>query len=119
MKALIIEEGSVVVAPLLQADEMVKSRPAIILRNLPAYQDVLVCGLSTQLQQYVPNFDEIISPSDDDFEQSGLVYRSLIRLGFLVAIPRKRVLGIIGSISVERHTRLLSKLSEYLVEDLS
>ncbi len=118
MKAQTIAEGKVVVTPLLQADGLVKTRPAIILRDLPSYQDILVCGISTQLQRYVLDFDEIISPHDDDFTLSGLRYVSLIRLSFLIAIPRKRILGILGSISTERHRRLLKRLSNYLVENL-
>jgi mRNA interferase MazF len=112
-----MEEGNVVITPLLHADGLAKRRPAVILRDLPAYQDVLVCGISTQLRQYVAGFDEIISSDDDDFVQSGLTYTSVIRLGFLVAIPNKRVLGIIGVISSERHDRLLRNLSAYLVEN--
>jgi hypothetical protein len=39
---------------------------------------------------------------------------SLIRLGFLAVLPASNFLGTIGSISGQRHQRLLSKLSEYL-----
>ncbi len=113
-----MEEGNAIITPLLQADGLVKKRPAIVLRNLPNYQDALVCGISTQLHQYVPDFDEIISQDDEDFIKSGLRYTSVIRLGFLLAIPQDRVLGVTGAISVERHRRLLEKLSNYLVEDI-
>ncbi len=56
----------------------------------------------------------MISPADTDFKSSGLRSESLIRLGFLAVLPRHRVLGSIGSISAERHKRLLRKLSDYL-----
>lgn len=101
-----MKEGDVVLTPIPQADGKVKNRPAIILREMPGYSDVLVCGVSTQLHHYVQGFDEIISPTDTDFASSGLVSASLIRLGFLAVLPRKDIAGSIGSISSERHERL-------------
>ena len=60
-----MKESDVILTPLFQADVDIKYRPAIVLREMPLpYQDLLVCGVSTQLNQYVPEFDEIISPSD-------------------------------------------------------
>ncbi|NIV03767.1 MAG: transcriptional regulator, partial [Calditrichae bacterium] len=60
------------------------------------------------------NFDEIIAPGDDDFESSGLLSKSVIRLGFLAVLPRKNIAGSIGSISAKRHKRLLKSRSDYL-----
>ncbi len=82
-----MKEGDVILTPIPQANGMVKNRPAIILREMPPYRDVLVCGISTQLHQYVKDFDEIISPTDADFTTSGLVAASLIRLSFLAVLP--------------------------------
>lgn len=111
-----MKEGDIILAPVPQADGRVKNRPAIILRELPPYQDFLVCGVSTQLHQKVEDFDEIISPTDSDFSPSGLKSESLIRLGFLAVLPRSSAIGSIGSISSERHKRLLKTLSNYLVK---
>ena len=105
-----------VIVPLPQADGRIKDRPAIILRELPPFRDVLICGVSTQLRQVVKDFDEIISRSDADFGSSGLREESLVRLGFLVVVPRNKIVGTIGSISPQRHKRLLQRLSEYLVQ---
>jgi mRNA interferase MazF len=110
-----MKEGDVVVLPLPQADGRVKNRPAIVLREMPPFQDVLVCGVSTQLRQAAKDFDDLISSSDSDFVSSGLIEESLIRLGFLVVVSRSRIAGSIGSISSERHKRLLQKLSEHLL----
>jgi len=110
-----MKEGDVIVVPMPQADGMVKNRPAIILREMPPFQDMLVCGVSTQLRQAAKDFDEVISPNDQDFVLSGLVEESLIRLGFLVVVPRARIAGSIGSISPERHKRLVQNLSKYIV----
>jgi len=86
----------------------------LVLRRMPGFGDLLVCGISTQLRQQVPGFDETIQPSHPDFKTSGLKAPSLIRLGFLAVLPVGDFLGTIGSISGERHQRLLSRLSEHL-----
>lgn len=77
-----MRQGDVVVVPMPQADGMAKHRPAIILREMPPFRDVLLCGVSTQLRQAAKDFDEVISPTDADFASSGLKEESLIRLGF-------------------------------------
>jgi len=109
-----MKEADVIIVPLPQSDGMVKNRPAVILREMPPFQDPLVCGLSTQLRQATKDFDEVISSRDADFHASGLKDESLIRLGFLAVIPRNQIAGSIGSISSERHKRLLQRLSKYL-----
>ena len=111
-----MKEGEVILTPLPQADGVVKNRPALFLREMPPFGDVLVCGISTQLHQQTPDFDELIMRSDSDFVISGLVADSVIRLGYLAVLPRKGIIGSIGAVSPERHTRLLRKLSAYLVE---
>lgn len=109
-----MKEGSVVLAVLPQADGELKRRPAIVLRVLPGYHDLLICGVSSRLYQEVKGFDEVVSRSDADFVSSGLQTDSLIRLGHLIALPEKRFEGEIGSISSKRHKRLLKTRSNYL-----
>jgi mRNA interferase MazF len=111
-----MNEGNIIVAIFQQSDGKTKRRPALILRELPPFRDVLLCGISTKLKQEVKGFDEIIFSTDDDFEESGLDSDSLIRLGFLLQIPRRDIVGTIGSISKERYHRLLKNLSEYLLK---
>src|SRR3989337_4507683 len=112
-----MRESNVILASIPQADGGKKNRPAIILRELPTYGDFLGCGVSTQLQHCSKDFDEIISPADEDFKSSGLLSKSLIRLGFLAVLPRSRILGSIGTISSKRHKHLLKTLSDYLIGD--
>ena len=111
-----MKEGDVILTPVPQADGKVKNRPAIVLREMPRYRDMLVCGVSTQLQQEVKGFDEVIFQSDIDFTTSGLLSDSLIRLGFLAVLPRSSIAGSIGAISSQRHQRLLKTLSDYLLK---
>jgi mRNA interferase MazF len=113
-----MKEGDVILTPIPQADGNVKHRPAVILREMPPFRDMLVCGVNTQLHHYVQGFDEIITPEDADFASSGLIAASLIRLSFLAVIPQRGIAGSVGSIAPERHQRLLKALSMYLVPDL-
>jgi mRNA interferase MazF len=113
-----MQEGDVILTPVPQANGQVKNRPAVVLKALPPFQDLLVCGVSTQLQQQVKDFDEIIDASDANFRTSGLLAPSLIRLGFLAVLPQKNVAGAIGKISPERHERLLRNLSGYLLRNI-
>lgn len=114
-----MNEGDVVLTPFFQVDGKKKNRPAIVLRIMPPFADLLVCGVSRQLRQRVPDFDEVISAADADFTSSGLREASLVRLGFLAVLPAAEFLGEIGSVSPERHRRLLSRLANYLLESAS
>jgi len=111
-----MKEAEIVIAVFPQADSSLKRRPALILREMQPFRDFLICGISTQIRQKVEDFDEIISPVDEDFAASGLEAESLIRLGFLLVLPRNQIIGSIGFISEERHKRLLKNLSDYLIK---
>jgi mRNA interferase MazF len=78
-----MKEGDVLLASIPQSDGARKDRPVLFLKRMPPFQDFLVCGISSQLQQAVPRLDETLAPSDADFRMSGLKAPSLIRLGYL------------------------------------
>jgi mRNA interferase MazF len=109
-----MKEGDVVLTPLPQADGKVKNCPAVVLRVMPQYGDLLVCGVSTQVHRGVAGFDETIRPGDPDFVGSGLKHASVIRLGFLVVLPAANFIGAIGAIDADRHQRLLERLARHL-----
>ncbi len=109
-----MKERDVVLMPIAQADGQKKPRPVLLLREMPKYGDFLVCGISSQLQQNILNFDELIQLKDADFSDSGLVKPSVIRLSFLAIVRRAEVMGQLGTISPDRHQRLLSNLANYL-----
>jgi mRNA interferase MazF len=113
-----MKEGDVVLTPLPQADGEIKPRPALVLRRLPPFGDLLVCGISTQIRIAVADFDDVIRSSDHDFGGSGLLGDSVLRLGFLAVLPALRIAGSIGEVSPERHQRLLVRLSRFLVQEL-
>ncbi len=110
-------EGDVALTSLPQADGRTKPRPAILLRRVPPFGDWLICGVSTQLHKAVIGFDDIIEPHHPDFRQSGLKAASVIRLGFLAVLPSDHFLGVLGSISHERHAKLLQRLSTFLAAE--
>ena len=110
-------EGDVALTPLPQADGRFKPRPAILLRQMPPFGDWLICGVSSQIHQQVVGFDEVIDASHPDFAGSGLKVASLIRLGFLTTMPAENFLGRLGSISHERHARLLDRLARFIATE--
>ena len=109
-----MNEGDIVVAALRQADGTSKARPAPFLMQMPPFQDLLVCGISTQLQHMVPGLDESILPTDADFKASGLKAGSIIRLGYLAVLPRNMISGRIGSIPSQRLGRILTRLADFI-----
>src|SRR5205823_6259968 len=69
-----------------------KLRPASVLSFLLGpYQKALICGISTQLQQIQPNWDELVDVADLDFVSSGLKQPSVIRLNFLYGAARSQL----------------------------
>ena len=67
-----MNEGDVALTPIPQEDGLIKNRSVVLLRRLPPYNDFLVCGVSTQLKQFVKGFDELLSPNDRDFATRNL-----------------------------------------------
>jgi mRNA interferase MazF len=109
-----MKEGDIILIALRQADGQFKNRPALLLRSFPPFGDWLICGISSQLHQRVPDFDEVLALADLDYASSGLRAESVIRLGFLAVVPVRDILGSIGSVAPERHHRLLDRLSNFL-----
>ena len=107
----------IVLARLQQADGQFKLRPVLLLKQIPPFNDWLVCGISSQVRHAVPDFDEIIRESDSDFPESGLHTSSVVRAGFLATLPQKDLPGMIGNIHPARHQRLLKNLAAFLKED--
>jgi mRNA interferase MazF len=94
-----------------------KSRPALVLALLPgAYQNVLICGISTQLRDLQPDWDDKIEPGDADFSQSGLHRTSAIRLSYLHGADLREISGTIGRIDVGRLNRVRRRLAARLTE---
>jgi mRNA interferase MazF len=111
-----ITPGDIVLIPLSQiGGGASKLRPTLLLASLPGpYRTHLVCGISTQLHQQEPDWDELIQPGDADFPSSGLHRASIIRLSYLHATDPTEIVGAIGQISAARLDQLLTRLANHL-----
>lgn len=109
-----MKEGEIVLTHLPQSDGSIKLRPVLLLKKLPGYNDFLVCGISTQMHQFIKGFDELLETNDKNFLQTGLRLSSIIRLSFLAVIPSNRMPGSIGKIESSIHRNLLERLANYL-----
>jgi len=109
-----MKPGDVLLTIMPQADASPKARPVLFLCLVPPFNGFLVCGITTQISNAVPDLDEIVSASDGDFEATGLKATSLIRTAYLALLPAARFKGRIGSVTEARHKRLLSALATFL-----
>ncbi len=112
-----IQEGQIVLFKFPQTDQTIgKLRPALVIRKLPSlHDDWLICMISSQLSQQVPEFDVVIKEEDADFLQSGLKTSSVIRITRLAVINKNVLLGFIGSIGAERLVSIKKKLSIWIM----
>jgi len=111
-----VNPGDVVLIPLPQfAGAAPKLWPALLLALLPGgYQNLLLCGISTQIQSLQVAWDELIQASDADFASSGLHRDSAIRLSYPYAAEPTEVAGVTSNIDPARLERLRLRLSDHL-----
>jgi len=112
-----IREGMVVLVPFPHAETASegKVRPAVVIRRLPgAYEDWLICMLSSRIAQAIDGFDEVVAEADDDFAGSGLKIRSVVRVTRLAVCHDSLMLGAIGRIADTRLVRIRQRLSTWL-----
>lgn len=109
-----MKEGDIVLIDVPQSGGGSKLRPALILRQLPKYNDFLVCGISSQISQYVKDFDEILNEQDVNFKQTGLRNTSVIRIFFLAVISSQNISGAIGNIPAKLQKDILQRLAKFI-----
>lgn len=73
--------------------------------------------ISTNLQQQINSFDEIVANKDDDFKKTGLKTTSLIRLGRLAVVDDNILIGATGKINSNRLLRLKKKFAGWLIDN--
>jgi mRNA interferase MazF len=84
-----------------------KLRPALIIATVPGKQaDVLIAAISSRRYQAVPDFDELIDRTAPDWESTGLKVTSVIRIAKLASVETNIIAARLGSISLERMTRV-------------
>ena len=111
-----IQEGQITLFRFPQTDQTIgKLRPALVLRKLSGpYDDWLICMVSSQLSQKIPEFDGVVYENDPDFVQLGLKISSVIRVSRLAVVSKDILLGSIGNISDERLKLIKTRLSIWI-----
>ena len=110
--------GQIVLTPFPYSDlSDAKLRPILMLRQASRFDDWLVCMVSSQVQQAETNLDEILSPTDTDFANSGLKVASVLRLSRLAVLDGSLLLGSIGAISEERLGNVRQRLAKWVASE--
>ena len=111
-----ILEGQIVLFRFPQSDQKDgKLRPALILRKLPGkFNDWLICMISSQLHQVIPDLDEIINLEEPDFQQTGLKQSSLIRASRLAVVDEDILIGKLGTIDTLRLNKIRGNIAKWL-----
>lgn len=109
-----MDSGDLVLVDLIQSDGKRKRRPALLLKQMPPFNDWLLCGVSTQLHQKVKDFDILLDSEEAYFPATGLFKSSIIRLGFLAVLPSAQILGKIGEVPTDIRNRALEMLRQHL-----
>ena len=92
-----------------------KLRPVLLLRQLPGrFDDWLVCMVSSQLDQEVQGFDEVIRDADEDFGRSGLKVTSVLRVSRLAVVESSILIGAVGLIGPDRLRRIRVRLAQWI-----
>jgi len=110
--------GQIVLTPFPYTDlSATKLRPVLMLRQASHFDDWLVCMVSSQVHQAGTDLDEIISPTDTDFADSGLKVPSVLRLSRLAVLDGSILLGSIGAISEERLWNVRQRLAKWVASE--
>jgi mRNA interferase MazF len=92
-----------------------KRRPVLLLARTPGpHGDWWVCMLSTQLDQAIADFDDIVRTGDSDFAASGLRTESVIRVARVAVVEEGRLIGAIGNVATDRLARIRRRLADWL-----
>lgn len=111
-----MKSGDIVLLRFPQADLAEgKLRPALVVALAPGrHPDLLLALITSRMYQEIPDFDEVIEPSDSDFSESGLKARSVVRLARLVSVEQAIINARLGEISSERLRRIRKRLVDWL-----
>jgi mRNA interferase MazF len=111
-----MKPGDIVLIRFPQADMAAgKLRPALVVAIAPGrHADLLLTLITSRAYQAIPEFDEIIETSDDDYADSGLKVRSVIRLARLTSVDESVVNARLGNISPRRLEQIRQRLIRWL-----
>lgn len=111
-----MKPGDIVLIRFPQTDlQAGKLRPALVVAIAPGHHtDLLLALITSRISQAVPQFDEIIDPSDSDYATSGLKVRSAVRLARLATVESSVINARLGHISSKRLQLIRKQLIRWL-----
>ncbi|PZU97046.1 MAG: PemK family protein [Pseudanabaena sp.] len=111
-----MKSGDIVLVRFPQADlKAGKLRPALVVAIAPSrHPDLLLALISSRIHQAIPNFDDIIDTSDDDYLVTGLKITSVIRLSRLATLESSIISARLGNISLDRLKRIKTRLIDWI-----
>lgn len=110
--------GDIVLIRFPQADlQAGKLRPALVIGAAPGrHADLLLALIPSQIQQVVPEFDEVIEHTDSDYAETGSKVRSAVRIARLASVESDVINARLGSISPARLEKIKKRLVEWLAK---
>ena len=111
-----MKPGDIVLIRFPQTDlQSGKLRPALVVAVAPGrHEDLLLALITSRVHQAVPKFDEIIGLNDQDFAQTGLKVRSVIRLGRLATVDKAVINARLGAVGESRMDLVRRRLGAWL-----
>jgi mRNA interferase MazF len=111
-----MKAGDLVLVRFPEADLTIgKLRPALAIAIAPGrHADALLALVTSRGYQEVPDFDEVVAPTDPDFASTRLKMRSVIRLGRLASVDAAFIEARLGAISAARLNRIRQRLIKWL-----
>jgi mRNA interferase MazF len=112
-----MKPGDIVLIRYPQTDlQAGKLRPALVVAIAPGrYPDLLLAYITSRVHQAVPEFDEIIEPTDADYLTTGLKARSVVRLARLAVVDPAIINAKLGYIAPERLQVIKHRLANWLL----
>ncbi|MBX3059961.1 MAG: type II toxin-antitoxin system PemK/MazF family toxin [Anaerolineae bacterium] len=111
-----MKPGDIILIRFPQSDlQAGKLRPALVVAVAPGrYKDLLLALITSHTAQAVPQFDEIIDPSDSDYTSTGLKIRSAVRLARLATVEPSVINARLGHIAPDRLQQIRKRLVNWL-----
>ena len=116
------EPGDIYLDVLQQADQRLKPRPVLVLKQSPQpsqarfrFDNYVVVGLSSMLYQEVSGFDVFIEPSPSN----GLEKKSLTRTAFVGYVSENLMIEYLGFIDDSVCNTVANRLASYLLNSVN
>jgi len=91
-----------------------KPRPALVVAFTPGRHADVLALVTSRVYQAIPDFDEVVQTNDPDFALSRLKTGSVIRAGRLTTVDSAVIEARLGSISLDRLTRIRGRIIAWL-----